>query len=137
MRSARGARVERILRAWSGPAWPQTADFTAAVAQYRSAVGIPGVAHSSMEYFRWAARSQLRAEGRRFAAAVGRSTTVPVLQLHGADDPWVLPGTAAASAGWVGTAHRCRLLPATGHFPHEERPAEVTRLLTDFLQAAG
>jgi pimeloyl-ACP methyl ester carboxylesterase len=134
LRSDGGASVERILRAWSGPAWPGTDDFAAAVAQYRSAIRIPGVAHSSMEYFRWAARSQVRAEGPRFAAAVARPAAVPVLQVHGADDPCVLARTAAGSARWAGADHRWQLLAETGHFPQEERPEHVARLLADFLR---
>ena len=38
------------------------------------------------------ASSQFRAEGRRFAAAVARIPTVPVLQVHGALDPCLLTG---------------------------------------------
>jgi pimeloyl-ACP methyl ester carboxylesterase len=54
-----GARVERIMRAWAGPEWAASADFAAAAAHYRSAVQVPGTVHSAMEYYRWAARSQL------------------------------------------------------------------------------
>jgi pimeloyl-ACP methyl ester carboxylesterase len=133
LRADGGARVERILRAWSGPTWPQTEDFAAAAVQYRAAIRVPGVVHSSMEYFRWAARSQLRAEGPRFAAAVARPAALPVLQLHGADDPWVLARTASASARWVGPEFRWQPLAETGHFPHEERPEAVSRLLVAFL----
>jgi pimeloyl-ACP methyl ester carboxylesterase len=129
-----GARAERILRAWSGPAWPESDDFTAVAAQYRSAIRIPAVRHCSMEYFRWAVRSQTRGDGRRFAAAVARTPSVPVLQVHGADDPWALPGTAVASAPWTGPQYRREILAGVGHWPHEERPAEVNGLLTGFLR---
>jgi pimeloyl-ACP methyl ester carboxylesterase len=129
-----GARVERILRAWSGPSWPESDDFAAAAAQYRSAIRIPAVRHCSLEYFRWAVRSQVRAEGRRFATAVARRPSVPVLQVLGADDPWTLAGTAAASADWAGPQYRRAELAGVGHWPHEERPAEVTGLLADFLR---
>jgi pimeloyl-ACP methyl ester carboxylesterase len=132
-----GARVERILRAWSGPDWVDTAEFAPAVEQYRAAIRVPGVVHCSMEYFRWAVRSQVRAEGRRFAAAVARPATVPVLQVHGADDPWTLPGTAAASARWAGARYHREVLPGTGHFPHEERPTDTSALLVDFLARSG
>ena len=133
LRADGGARVERILRAWSGPGWPGTEDFTAAVGHYRSAIRIPGVGHCSMEYYRWAVRSQLRAEGRRFASAVARPAAVPVLQVQGVDDPWALVSTSAASARWAGPEHRRQLLDGTGHFPHEERPEQVNRLLAEFL----
>ena len=88
---------------------------------------VPGVAHSSMEYYRWAVRSQVRAEGRRFATAVAREPTVPVLQVHGADDPYLLERTAAASRRWAGPHRRYEVLAGTGHFPHHEQPAAVTR----------
>ncbi len=48
-----------------------------------------------------------------------------MLQVHGADDPWALASTAAASARWAGPEHRVQLLGETGHFPHEERPDQV------------
>jgi len=141
LRQDAGARVERLLRAGSGPTWPSTADFAAAVGVYRSAIRIPGVAHCSMEYFRWAARSQLRAEGRRFAAAVARPVEVPVLQVCGAVDPWRLAAAGpwrladpSAAAPWVGPTQRIELVPDVGHFPHEEQPGPLTELLADFLR---
>jgi len=128
-----GAGVERIMRAWAGAGWADTADFAGATAKYRAAARIAGVAFCSMEYYRWAVRSQLRAEGRRFAAAVARPVEVPVLGLHGADDPWLLPRTAAASTPWAGERHTLEVLRGIGHFPHEERPALVTARIADFL----
>jgi pimeloyl-ACP methyl ester carboxylesterase len=122
--------VERVLRAWSGPDWEFGPD---AVARYRAAAQIPGVAHCSVEYYRWAARSQLRAEGRRFAAAVARPPEVPVLAVHGERDPIALVATAAAAGRWAGDKYRLDVLPGVGHFPHEERPADTTRLIADFL----
>lgn len=133
LRADQGAGVQRLMRAWSGQAWRQTPDFAEAVAHNRSAIRVRAAAHCALEYFRWAARSQLRADGRRFAAAVARPPSVPVLQLHGADDPWLLARTAALSRRWAGPQHRFEVLPAVGHFPHEERPDEVGALLTSFL----
>jgi pimeloyl-ACP methyl ester carboxylesterase len=129
-----GAGVERIMRAWAGAGWAGSADFAGAMAKYRAAARIAGVAFCSMEYYRWAMRSQLRAEGRRFAVAVARHAEVPVLGLHGADDPWLLPRTAAASTPWAGERHTLEVLPGIGHFPHEERPAVVTARIADFLE---
>jgi pimeloyl-ACP methyl ester carboxylesterase len=131
-----GARVARILRGWSGPEWPASDDFAEAVGHYRRAIQVTGVVHSALEYYRWAARSQLRAEGRRFAAAVARIPTVPVLQVHGALDPCVLLPTAAASRRWAGTDHRLHVVTGTGHFPHEERPASTTALIGEFLASS-
>ena len=128
-----GDGVERSMRGWAGSDWSATADFGDAVARYRAAARIPGAAYCAMEYYRWAVRSQLRAEGRRFAVAVARPAEAPVLALHGADDPWLLARTAAASAPWAGERHTVEVLTGVGHFPHEERPTAVTARIADFL----
>lgn len=134
LRADDGARVEKIMRAWAGAGWAASDDFAVAVAANRRAIQLPGVAHSAMEYYRWALRSQVRIEGRRFAAAVARPASVPVLQIHGADDPCLLVRTAEASRRWAGPAHRLEVLPATGHFPHQENPLVVDALLAAFLK---
>jgi pimeloyl-ACP methyl ester carboxylesterase len=128
-----GARVERIVRGWSGPEWAASADFADAVGHYRRAIRVTGVVHSALEYYRWAMRAQLRAEGHRFAAAVARPPAVPVVQVHGAVDPCLLVPTAARSARWAGPDHRLHVLPGVGHFPHEERPSVTTDLLAAHL----
>ncbi len=134
LRADGGARVERLLRAWTGPGWAATDDFAEAVARCREAVRVPGVAHCALEYHRWAFRSRFRSDGRRFAAAVARPPAVPVLAVHGALDPCLLPATARASAPWAGDAHRLEVLDGVGHFPHEERPDAVNALLHGFLR---
>jgi pimeloyl-ACP methyl ester carboxylesterase len=112
-----------------------TDDFTVTVEGNRRAIQVAGAAHSALEYYRWAVRSQVRAEGRRFAGAVARRPTVPVLQVHGADDHFLLAATAEQSRRWGGPHLRREVLPATGHFPHAERPETTTSLLLDFLCA--
>jgi surfactin synthase thioesterase subunit len=85
-----------------------------------------------MEYFRWAVRSTVRADGRAFRSAVDRPVTVPVLQLHGAQDRVVLERTARGSRRWAAGPYRYERL-AGGHFLPEECPDDVTRLLLDWL----
>jgi pimeloyl-ACP methyl ester carboxylesterase len=128
-----GAHVERLMRQRAGADWVDTDDFTASVEGNRRAMQVAGAAHSALEYYRWAVRSQVRAEGRRFAAAVERRPSVPVLQVHGADDPYLLTSTASTSQRWGGPHLRTEVLAATGHFPHAERPSATTSLLLDFL----
>ncbi|HEX6352353.1 alpha/beta hydrolase [Actinophytocola sp.] len=127
------ATVERLMRRRSGPQWTETADFANAVTQHRSAMMVRGVAHSALEYYRWAGRSQLRGEGRRFSEAMQRKITVPVLQIAGALDPSVLPRTLAASEKWATGPVRTRILDGIGHFPQQEAPAATNRVLTEFL----
>jgi pimeloyl-ACP methyl ester carboxylesterase len=75
----------------------------------------------------------VRSDGRRFAAAVRDPVQVPVLQIHGGLDPWVLPETAALSAERVDGPLRFELLPAVGHYPAEEAPEQVNGILLEWL----
>ncbi|GLY68631.1 alpha/beta fold hydrolase [Amycolatopsis taiwanensis] len=127
------AEVERLLRAWSGPGWPRTDDFAETASAFRHAMLVPGVAHSALEYYRWAFRAQFRGEGRRFRAAVRDRVTAPVLQLHGDADPCVLPETARASAPWQGAGSRFESFAGVGHFPHLEDPERTSKSLLAFL----
>jgi pimeloyl-ACP methyl ester carboxylesterase len=128
-----GSGVTRVLAGWSGADWRLSAEFTAAAARYAAAMRVPAAAHCASEPARWAARSQLRAEGRRFAAAVARPTEAPVLALRGTDDPCVTARTLAASAAWTAAGFTVGSLAGVGHFPHEERPGAVTARLVSFL----
>lgn len=127
------AAVEEMLRTWSGPAWTGTEDFAETAKVFRRAMLVPGVAHSALEYYRWAFRAQFRGEGRRFTAAVGNRVAAPVLQLHGDTDPCVLPETARASAPWRGPGSRFESLAGVGHFPHLEDSDRTTKALLAFL----
>lgn len=129
------AAVGRLLYDWSGEAWRDTPAFTEAARTFQQAMLVPGVAHSALEYYRWAFRAQFRGEGRRFTTAVDRRPPVPVFQLHGDADPCVLPSTARDSAPWRGPRSRFETLPGVGHFPHLEAPARTAKALLDFLQS--
>ncbi|GAA5164988.1 alpha/beta hydrolase [Amycolatopsis dongchuanensis] len=131
------ALVETLLRAWSGPEWPRADDFAETARRFRHAMLVPGVAHSALEYYRWAFRAQFRGEGRRFADAVGTRVAAPVLQIHGEADTCVLPETARESAPWHGPYSRFETLSGVGHFPHLEDPARTDKVLLEFLGGAG
>jgi pimeloyl-ACP methyl ester carboxylesterase len=114
------AVVGRLLDRWGGPGYPDAETERRA----RQAMLIPGVAHSSLEYYRWAVRSLVRADGARFYRTL-TPVSVPTLQLHGSLDTAVLPATAARSAAHVAGRYRWCLLDGVGHFPHEEDPDGV------------
>jgi pimeloyl-ACP methyl ester carboxylesterase len=134
LRADDGAHVERLMRQRAGADWVDTDDFTVSVEGNRRAIQVAGAAHSALEYYRWAVRSQVRAEGRRFAAAVERLPSVPVLQVHGADDPCVLDTTMRGDERFAGAGLTHHTLPATGHFPQQEHPTHVTALIGAHLQ---
>jgi pimeloyl-ACP methyl ester carboxylesterase len=124
--------VADLMQRWAGPDWARTADFAAAVDRYRSAARIPQAAYGAMEYHRWAARSQLRPDGLRYARRMAAPITAPTLQLHGELDPCVLPGTGRGSGRYVAGAYEWRELAGVGHFPQEEAPDVVSRAITEW-----
>ncbi|NHC44362.1 alpha/beta fold hydrolase [Motilibacter aurantiacus] len=123
------AHVEQLLRAWAAPGWPSAEE----AAVYRAAAQVPGVAHCSLEYSRWAVRSLPRPDGVRFARAMREPVRVPVLHLHGAADRAVLPRSAQGSGLYVEAPYRWRLLGGVGHFPHEESPEAFAAELLGWL----
>jgi pimeloyl-ACP methyl ester carboxylesterase len=127
--------LEQLMRLWAGRGWADSTDFTAAVERYRHAVRIQGVAFSAMEYYRWAVRSQIRSEGRRFAEALHKPIPVPSLRIHGAEDPLMLVATARASQRWLDPAAPLHVLAEAGHYPHEETPDSVNKTLKSWLSA--
>jgi pimeloyl-ACP methyl ester carboxylesterase len=127
------AQVVQLLRRGAGRQWRTSDEFRAVAWRYREAMRIPAAAHCALEYFRWVGRSQFRFDGRRLSRAVDRAIRVPVLQVHGAEDPYVLERTARCSARWAGDGYRYELLPGIGHFIQQEAPAHITALLIEFL----
>ncbi|MGW7539036.1 alpha/beta fold hydrolase [Amycolatopsis sp. NPDC054798] len=128
------AAVEELFAKWSGETWRSSPDFTETIPPFRQAMLVPGVAHSALEYYRWAFRAQFRGEGKRFTDAVNARVIAPVLQLHGADDTCILPETALSSVHWAGPHSEPRIWPGIGHFPHLEDPDRVTKSVVDFIR---
>ena len=125
--------VAELLREWSADGAGFADPDGEAVHRYRRAMQLPFVAHTAMEYYRWSLRSLPRRDGRRFAAALRDPVSVPVLQIHGGRDPFVLPETAAASRRWAAGPARYEIVPGAGHFLPEEAPDQVSSLLLDWL----
>ena len=117
-----GAYVGELLHAWSGPGWPDEQSEH----RYREAVQIPGVAHCSVEYYRWAVRSLIRPDGARYARRMKTRVQAPTLQIHGALDTCALPAVARGSEQYVAGHYEWRELADVGHFPHAEAPGLVT-----------
>jgi pimeloyl-ACP methyl ester carboxylesterase len=133
---AEGDRVDRVLREWSAPGWPDDAT----LATYRAAAQVPFAAHSAMEQLRWLVRSTPRADGRRYLQALADPITVPVLQAHGSADRCVPVGGARLTgphAGLVTGGYRFEAVPRAGHFLPEEAPERVTELLLDWLRGVA
>ncbi|MBD0293388.1 MAG: alpha/beta hydrolase [Jiangellaceae bacterium] len=126
------AYVESLLRRWTGPGSGFPDD--EAAARYRAAMRLWPAPHCALEYQRWAIRSMVRADGRRFAQQMQRPVTVPVLQIHGAADRTVAGRAVTQSRRHVSAPHRWVRLAGVGHFPHEEAPGRVNTELRDWLR---
>ena len=129
-RLVRPGAIDRLLRAWGAPGWPLDDEV---VEWYAQAIAIPFVAHCALEYFRWAVRSQVRGDGRAFAEAIDRPIAVPVLQLHGSSDPYILGATSRGCGRWVTGELSYEQIDGAGHFLPEERADEVTVHLLRWL----
>lgn len=125
------AYVEQLLRRWGGPGFPDAET----ARRCRAAMQIPGVAHSSLEWYRWAVRSLTRPSGQRFLRLLGRGVSAPVLQVQGALDRCLLPASTMGSQAYAHGGYTLALLDGVGHFPHEEAPAEVNSLLVKHARA--
>ena len=123
------ANVAGLLHSWGGPGFPDHETER----RCREAMQIQYVPNRALEYYRWAARSLSRTDGRRYRHAMTRSIGAPTLQLHGALDTCVLPHTARGSQRWVSGPYEWRELPGLGHFPHQENPQLVTAELLRFI----
>ena len=122
------------MRSRASGAWQASGDFAETIAHLRQAIQIPSAAHSALEYQRWAVRSQLRGEGRRFMTLMNRQLDVPLLHLRGGADPYVLADPVERSQRY---APRGRFVgvPGVGHYAHEESPVAVNEQLQRFLAA--
>ncbi|MGE0040772.1 MAG: alpha/beta fold hydrolase [Vicinamibacterales bacterium] len=134
----RHAFCKYLWKSWS-PTWKfadQTYDETAA--SFDNPDFVPVVIHSYRH-------RHLNAPGEpRFEAVEKRLAErppidVPVIVLHGADDPFA-PRSADLSAGQRALLPRVvdsRMVPGAGHFMPRERPAAVSRAIADVIAAAG
>jgi pimeloyl-ACP methyl ester carboxylesterase len=124
--------IERLVRSRASAKWAASEDFSETIGHLRQAMQIPSAAHSALEYQRWAVRSQLRDEGRRFMRSIKQQLGIPVLHLRGDTDPYVLADPVERTQRY---APHGRYISVAGaaHFSHEEAPDEVNGHLMRFL----
>lgn len=127
------AELEHLVRSRGGGKWLASEDFSESIPHLRRAIRIPFAAHSALEYQRWAARSQVRSEGRRFMRSMKRPLAVPVLHMRGDADPYVLPDPVDRTQRSFAPHGRYISIAGAGHFAHEEAPDVVNEHLMRFL----
>lgn len=127
------SEVERLLRSRASAKWVASEDFSETVHHLRQAIRIPSAAHSALEYQRWAVRSQLRDEGRRFMRSMSRPLGIPMLHIRGDADPYVLADPVDRTQRYAPHG-RYVSISGAGHFSHEEAPEEVNSHLMRFVE---
>lgn len=125
-----GDLVTELMQRWGGPAFPDAET----EARCREAMAIPAAANCALEYYRWAFRSQVRPGGRRYLRLMAAGTRAPVLHVHGALDGCILPESVHGSERYAHGGYALQVLDGVGHFPHEEAPAVVARLLLEHVR---
>lgn len=57
----------------------------------------------------------------------------PVLQIHGLEDPYLLPATLNGTWDWVEGSFTLVTVPGAGHFVHQDAPERVTETIQGWL----
>ena len=127
-----GAELERVIRSRASAKWLASEDFSETIDHLRQTIQIRYAAHCALEYQRWAVRSQLREEGRRFMRLMSRPFGIPMLHLHGDADPYVLADPVERTQRYAPHG-RYVSISGAGHYSHEEKPDEVNAHLSRFL----
>ena len=141
-RLAGGDGVERVLREWAAPVDDAAPGHRCRALPGRRrpcAATAARCACRSWRTARWSTTAGRCARCRGGTAAgsprPSRSrSTVPVLQLQGGLDPYVVPDAALASHRWAGPHLRYELVDGAGHFLPEEAPDAVTAALLGWLR---
>ena len=123
MRANDFAMIDHLWRTWSPGLELDDArrrELHACLAQ-----SLPG----PLAYYRAMVRplAKFRERARRLAAPL----TVPILQLHGADDGCILPPDDSDARRF--THRELAVLPGRGHFLHLETPAQIATRISSWL----
>jgi pimeloyl-ACP methyl ester carboxylesterase len=130
------ALLERIVRSQSGPVWKASTDFTETMAKMRQAIRIPGAARGAVEHLRWVARSPWRTDGHRHREALAAPITAPVLHIVGDADRFTPPSSLIDAREQCSGWYTLSTVRGVGHYPAEESPDLVTRMIAELAKRA-
>jgi pimeloyl-ACP methyl ester carboxylesterase len=106
-------------------------------ARYHEAWSRPGALTGGLNYYR-ASGMGTQVEGGQPAEVRARMNEmrvdVPTLVIWGTEDNKLLPGLTEGLEQWVADV-RVELLDGAGHWTPQERPAEVSRLIREFVSS--
>jgi pimeloyl-ACP methyl ester carboxylesterase len=123
------ALLETWLNDWNNNQWPDPA----LALRYRTVFLNRITARSAIEYYRWAARSLLRIEGRKFYRQMRKPIKQDVLVLAALDDPLISAKLIKASKKYTKASFSYAEFEVGGHHPHERYPEQVIPAITNWL----
>ena len=122
------AFIDYLWDYWTAPGYSDAAH----IAQVKQMLKHPGALAATLGYYRAmfdAQKMDPRLESMR--RAMERQITVPTLALCGADD--LRAELMTNQAQYFSGEYRFELVDGAGHFLHREQPAQVTRLVLEWL----
>ena len=122
------AFIDYLWNYWTSPGYSDTAH----IASVKQMLKQPGVLTATLGYYR--ARGDMQKmdpELKGLRRAMARQITVPTLALCGADD--LRAELMTDQTQYFTGEYRFELVAGAGHFLHREQPAQVTRLVLDWL----
>jgi pimeloyl-ACP methyl ester carboxylesterase len=122
------AFIDYLWNYWTSPGYQDAAH----VADIKAMLGQPGVLAATLGYYR-AMFDPSKGDPRldKMRPAMDRPIAVPTLALCGGDD--LRAELMTDQAQYFCGEYSYKVVTGAGHFLHREKPAEVTRLLLDWL----
>lgn len=125
--------LEKLWHDWS-PDWNWKAED---IEPLKNCFRNPGALSAALGYYRatLGAMMKIPADALAAAAAPPPPINVPAMMLHGRDDGCIGAELLDGMEAFFPKGLRKEIIAGAGHFVHQEKPAEVNRLILDFLKS--
>ncbi|HUY25945.1 MAG TPA: alpha/beta hydrolase [Candidatus Binataceae bacterium] len=125
--------LEKLWTDWS-PSWKFTADD---IEPLKRCFRAPGALSAALGYYRATIGAMLKipADAIAAVAAPAPPIDVPAMMLHGREDGCIGAELLDGMEAFFPKGLRKEVIAGAGHFVHQEKPAEVNKLILEFLKS--